>query len=233
MIDKLATPGRSTAKPSGSQPRHPVADGELVRLEREAWRGVIDAAGRQYAAATLDNFQFHGTDEHQGRQRAALTAIRGFCDGFPDAVTEGRGVVLYGPCGTGKDHLMIGMLREAIRLGCHSVKWVDAAEMFGDFKDALGAQQNVGELLRELVRPQLLAISDLVPGSEALTPFEADILFRLLNARGRRLKATWVNANVTDSQEMAAKIPAKCLSRIDFKSLPIPMHWPDYRPIAK
>lgn len=207
----------------------PLAPAASAGDARQAWAAVSRECGRQYATATLENFVLHGTEAEQATQRSCLLAIREVCDSFPQTIQNGRNVVLLGPCGTGKDHLMIGMVREAIKAGCCDIGWVDAAEMFGTLKDALAAGQLVGEYLREWIRPQLLVISDLIPGGDALTPFETDVLFRLLNARGRRLKATWVNANVMDRKEAGEKMSAKCLSRLGFHAFVARTTWSDYR----
>jgi DNA replication protein DnaC len=199
---------------------------------RQAWDAVKREAGRQYAGATFDSFRCYGTDAEQQDQRAFVDDLKLHCSTFPQSIDNGGNVVLLGPCGTGKDHLMIGMVREAIRSGCHDVGWVDAAEMFGTLKDALAAGQIVGDYLREWIKPQLLVISDLIPGGDALTPFETDILFRLLNARGRRLKATWVNANVQSREEASQKMSAKCLSRLGFRAFVARTTWSDFRKVG-
>lgn len=189
--------------------------------------------GRQYATATLDSFRLHGSEDDQKRQADVLASIRRFCEGIGSSVGSGQCVLMLGPCGTGKDHLMIGMIREAIAAGVRDILWVDAAELFSQFKDAIAAQQNVGELRQSLVSPELLVISDMIPGSDPLTGFEADILFQCLNARGRRLKPTWVNANVANAAEMATKIPEKCVSRLDLNRFVVRTQWADFRRTAK
>lgn len=200
--------------------------------KRSCWRSVLREAGRQFATATLESFRLHGTATEQAAQEFVLKRIREYCGNIGQTVASGGNVVLVGPCGTGKDHLVIAMLRKVIEAGCIDLLWVDAAEMFGQFKDAISIGRDITELITRLVAPQSLVISDLVPGSEALTQFEADILFRVLNSRWRHDRATWANANVTSREELETKIPKKCVSRLFDGAFTLRTQWSDYRKIG-
>lgn len=210
-----------------------LSTGERVMRERMAWRDVIAQIGKAYAGATIDNFQFHGSPEFQRRQKLVLDQVRQFCARMNQNVANGCNVLFSGACGTGKDHLMVGMIREAIKAGCYELSWVSACEMFGDLRDAIGAKSvTQGEAIGDLYRPKLLIISDLLPINLPLTPYEAEMLFRLIDARHRRLKATWVTCNVATREEAVEKIGAKILSRLDDDALKLNFQWDDYRRIG-
>ncbi len=194
-------------------------------------------AGRRYIQATLESFELHGTDAEQRLQSDVMQSIQRFCDTMPSCVNDGRNAFFIGTVGAGKDHLMIGMLRKLVASGFCSqftedptaaVKWASATEMFGELMDAIGSN-SVGEVIARYVRPQLLVISDVLPSNEALKEFPIDCLFRIVDARQRRMKATWVNANVADDADAVAKISAKIVSRLRQDALCLRMTWADYR----
>lgn len=196
---------------------------------RRVWKDIMSQAGSRYANATLDSFRLHGTAEEQQRQESTLSHIRQFCESMPGCVQMGRNVVFLGTVGTGKDHLMIGMLREAVEACCFDIKWADTSEMFGQFKDAVGDRGGIADLMESYTKPQLLVLSDLLPVNEALTPFESEILFRLVHSRQRRLKATWVNANVLNLDDLVKLVGEKIVSRLKQGSLTLRMQWSDFR----
>lgn len=210
-----------------------AGDRQIAGDERRAWNSVIAEIGSAYAGSTLDNFGLHGESQHRASQQRALERIRAYCDTMPTCIAMAHPVLFFGTCGTGKDHLMVGMIRRAIQAGCHSVRWADAVEMFGEFKDAITQTIPLGEVFSAYVAPQLLVISDSLPVNAPLREFEQEILFRIINSRRRRLRATWMNVNVSSREEAAAKIGEKILSRMEQDGLVLKMQWPDYRRTAK
>ncbi len=210
-----------------------MSDGETRRLERQTWSDLIRAIGSRYAGATVNSFERHGTDADRQRQDAALNQVNEFCADMRHNIERGRNVVFSGTCGTGKDHLQVGMLRHAIAAGCFSIGWVSAVEMFGNLKDALSGSITAGEVIGDLYRPTLLVISDVLPINEPLSKYEAEMLFRLVDTRSRRQRPTWVSVNVETREEAVEKIGAKILSRLEQDSLVLRMQWCDYRRKAR
>lgn len=194
---------------------------------------MANAAGPRYAGATIDSFELHGDNAQQERQRATIARIRDYVASIRRNIAQGRGVLLSGTCGAGKDHLMIGMIREAINAGCHDVLWLSAVDMFGDAKDALRTSVPMREHLEMWTRPELLVISDLLPMNQALTAFEGEILFRLIETRTRRCRSTWANFNIGNRQDAVDKIGEKILSRLEQNALVLNLQWSDYRRLAK
>ena len=194
---------------------------------------VRSEAGPRYATATIDSFELHGEPGQQVRQAAVIGQIREYVQHIGRNIDKGHGVLMSGTCGAGKDHLMIGMVREAIRAGCYDVMWLSAADMFGDAKDALRTSVSMREFLDAWGKPELLVVSDLVPMNQPLTPFEGELLFRLVETRARRLKATWVNFNIGSRQEAVDKIGEKILSRLEQDALVLNLQWSDYRRLPR
>ena len=85
------------------------AEREAVHLEHERRQAAeerqrfVDQFGSRYAGCRLDNFVVT-CDE----QQKAVDALREYGKTFGQHYRNGEGVVLFGPPGTGKDHLATG-----------------------------------------------------------------------------------------------------------------------------
>ncbi|HET7712159.1 MAG TPA: ATP-binding protein, partial [Thermoanaerobaculia bacterium] len=66
---------------------------------------------RRYAHCSLDSFK-----EKSPTLKTAKTRMQEFVDLWP-ATDQGRGLLLMGPCGTGKTHLAVAALLEIINSG--------------------------------------------------------------------------------------------------------------------
>ena len=190
---------------------------------------MLRCAGKLYAGATLQSFKLHGTYEEQRRQRVVLDRLKDYCDGIGRHIDNGHNVIFTGSCGTGKDHLMVGMVREAIKAGCYEIQYATAYEIYDSLREAIRGNTSQAEVLGDLYRPKLLIISDVLPMNNALTDYEGEMLFRLLDTRHRRLKATWVNINVKSRAEAVAKIGEKILDRLEADGFTLTFEWADYR----
>jgi DNA replication protein DnaC len=197
---------------------------ELARRRVQAVQSLATRLGRRYAPtrATLDGFR---VDYQQ--QREALRAIRGI-------VTDGtfdRNVVLYGSVGTGKDHLLAALLYAAAGAD-RSVAWANGQEVYSRFRDAMDTKTSESSLMADFARPEVLGISDPIPpviDPNKPAAWRTELLFRVLDARYREMKATWVTCNAEDPQDAAAKLSEPVFDRLKDGALLIPCFWPSFR----
>ena len=166
-------------------------------------------------------------------QTKALEAVQGFCDKMPDYQREGRGLVLFGPAGTGKDHLMVASLRVAVFKHRLEPKWVNGMELFGEFRDAIDNGTSESDLIARYSRADILAISDPLPPFGALTEFQAAMLFRIIDARYARMLPTWATVNIKDGREGAERFGSQILDRIRHGAVQVACNWPSYREPTK
>jgi DNA replication protein DnaC len=128
-----------------AKPRQPQDDADVQREAARAaeakWRPLGDKLGRRYANARFVTF-----DATTEKQQKILAKAKAYAENMKDEVADGRNVVLFGPPGTGKDHLMVAMLRVAVQLSGLSVMWVNGLDLYGEIRDA-------GGLLLEARRP--------------------------------------------------------------------------------
>ena len=195
-------------------------------------RDVIDRIGKRYhpSVVGLDKFRVY----HE-RQRAVLDRLRAFAADMERAVAEGRGLVLYGTVGTGKDHLLASMLYAAIKAG-HRCAWINGQDIFAKFRDAMDSGTSERELVAEFKAPTVLGISDPIP--PVLDPnkpaaWRTELLYRVLDARYRECKATWVSLNAMSPDDADGKLSAPVFDRLRDNAELVACFWPSYREQAK
>lgn len=189
------------------------------------WHRYITARGERYAKATLKNFEC----PHQS-QVDAIDKLAAYVEAMPDYFDRGIGLTLYGPCGTGKDHLSTAICKEAIIRHKRQVVWVDGAGLFQEFRDAMDDKRvTESGLMSRFVSCDLLAISDPLPAIGALTEFQSGVLFRVFDGRYSRSKPTIVTLNVADSSEAATRLGQPILDRLRHSSFVVHCNWPSYR----
>lgn len=201
---------------------------ELRYRQQNAWRSLVASRGERYADCRLANYQAT-TDA----QKTALERVRGFCESMPDYYRDGRGIVFYGPAGTGKDHLMTAALRYAVLKHGYEPLWVNGMDLYGSFRDAIGSDRDEFSMLAKYIDADILAISDPLPPFGTLTDFQASMLFRVVDGRYARLRPTWATMNVKDGKEGSERLGAQILDRLKHGALAIDCNWPSFRRVAQ
>lgn len=191
------------------------------------WARLVADRGQRYEKCTLANFAASTPN-----QKSAIDKLQAFAGSIKSAVSDGRGVILFGSKGTGKDHLMMGLARAAVE-NFVKVHWVNGADMRGDVRDSTKGDEMERDYVARLLRPQVLWMSDPLPVSGALTDAQQDRLFRVLDARYSRMKPTWVTVNVSNREELEQRLGAQNADRLRDGSLAVFCDWPSYREAAR
>jgi DNA replication protein DnaC len=206
---------------------------QAVMLERERraemgqrasrWENLLGARGSRYADAKLTSFTV--TDP---KQQPILEQLRDYQANILERIQEGDGLILFGPKGTGKDHLAMAMARTAIGAG-RTVVWKNGMDLFGDFRDAMDKGDSEKSMVKELVNPDVLYLSDPLPPIGPLTPYQATMVFRILDGRYNHRRTTWVTVNVTGSKELDDRMGAQNGDRIRDGAMALFCDWASYR----
>lgn len=207
------------------------ADREAREKERDAKQRLAHLAGRlgkRYtpALASLDSFKLYHV-----KQRDAIATLRGFVADIAGAVKEARGLVLFGTVGTGKDHLLAAMLYAAANAGygCH---WMNGQEIFSKFRDGMDTGERESSLMASFVTPQVLGISDPIPpvfDPSKPNAWRAELLYRVLDARYRDCKPTWVSLNAKSPEDADSKLSEPVFDRLQHNAEFVPCFWPSFR----
>ena len=184
-----------------------AARAERARTESERLRARLIASsgiGELYAGASLAGY----VPATQMQERA-LRACRQWRDAMP--ANRGEGLILSGPCGVGKTHLMAALLLEGVALGW-SVRYVTVAEMIRSIRATWADRaRSEDDVIRELVGVRLLAIDEL--GVQAGSESEHGLLHAVIDARLRACRPTLYGTNLT-AQELPGSIGERVLDRL-------------------
>lgn len=179
--------------------------------------------GARYADCTIENFS--ATCDEQREVVKQLTAFR---DAVADHVGRGDGLVVFGPRGSGKDHLVVAIAMEAIELEI-DVRWINGLEFYGTVRDSMDSDRTESSIIAELVTPRVLYISDPLPPVGKLTDFQAGMLFRVLDGRYNHRRPTWVTVNVASGHELDDRLGPQNGDRLRDQSLAVFCNWSSYR----
>jgi DNA replication protein DnaC len=193
---------------------------ERERFQRQA--DLIHAAGGRYRFCTLENFET--TRPEQGK---VIKALYDYLDAdFPGSV------ILYGPVGTGKDHLAFAVCFAAVKSG-RTVKWINGQNFFGTVRDAMDTDRSEASIIADFVRPNLLCLSDPLPPVGALTQHQATMLYRLVDARYSKGVPTICTVNVASDAEADERMGAATWDRLCHDAWKFNCNWPTYRKPAR
>lgn len=185
-----------------------------------------DRLGARYRDATFGNFHLSLAYDERTRQSKAIAEVEAYIESLGDR-GDGGGLMLMGPVGTGKDHLMAAAAIVATERG-HSVRWRDGITLFGEVREFAGPVPGAG-VCDALAKADILCLSDPVPPSGALEPRQLAWLFRLIDARYRELRPTWISANATSHSQAASMFGEQNWDRLRHGATVVSCNWPSYR----
>jgi DNA replication protein DnaC len=247
-----ATVSRESAEVNGS-PNEPVPIGKLLqqfacpppeaaeqlrlRQEREAEQARRDRemaiqlegqrlrrqAGERYVGCRLDTF--HTSNAYQKR---VVQELREYGSSIAERCRKAEGLVLFGPVGTGKDHLAYSVAAAAVLAGL-TVGWLNGQDWFGQIRDAIDDDTSEATLIGRIAKPHLVVISDPLPPVGQLTQHQAAMLYRAVESRYSRGKATIVTVNVADDGEADNRLGAPTWDRLCHGAWKVFCNWASYR----
>lgn len=204
---------------------------EEQELRKQKIESILGKSGikKRYLSRTIDSFFV--TAENKKSFEVATDYIKNFREYF----TQGKGLYLEGPCGTGKTHLAIAIALAIINTGV-PVICKTSIDILGDIKRCYERNSEVTEeeVLEAYKTVDLLIIDDL--GKEQVTEWSVPVLYSILNERYEALLPTIITTNY-NTTALAEKLSAKgdaetataIISRFVESSKRVTMSWADYR----
>lgn len=129
---------------------------------------------------------------HNELQRRALQRCVDYAESFPDVP---RGLLLLGPCGVGKTHLCVAILKTLIQEKMVTGKFVDEAELLRRLQYSYGpdSPETEREVLSPLLKVELLVWDDL--GTGRSTEWVGETIRTVINHRYTYNKQTILSTN--------------------------------------
>lgn len=145
-------------------------DHELILRKQRAAKARLKMSGLP-ATKTIDEFD---SDQLEGITRKKLNELRTLC-----FIERKENIVLMGPSGLGKSHILYALCYEACMQG-HTAYHLTCQDLMEKLVRA--KQQNrLSRKIRALCKPRLLAIDEI--GYQNLTEEEAPLFFQLVAER--------------------------------------------------
>lgn len=220
-------------QPADTRTREEQLRDEVNRRRWSKWEAFIAERGKRYEECGLVNFVT--ADESpvaQEKKTAAVKLLREFHKEAGARIERGAGILLFGPKGSGKDHLMCSMVRSAIGAE-KSVEWRNGMDLYGDMRDLISSDESEGKFIHKLTYPDVLYISDPLPPIGKLTEYQTSMLFRILDARYSAMKSTWVTVNVNSGLELDERLGPQNGDRLRDGAVCIHCDWQSYRKRAQ
>jgi len=182
------------------------------------------AVGERLAEATLENYVCR-----EPGQARVVEALQEYASNIVAEVAAGAGIVLFGPSGSGKDHLLTALGRVAIGKYGLKLRWSNGMDLLGELRDRIAENEAEEQWVKRMARPDVLYISDPIPPRGELTTYQSSMLGRVLDRRHRDRRPTWVSMNVSHSTEADAIMGAPLVDRLKAGAIAAFCNWPSYR----
>ena len=159
-------------------------------------RSQLQSDGRLRKASIPSRYQDQSFDTFADRspsQKKALLHSVDFADAFPDVE---RGMLFHGPCGVGKTHLSVAILRVILAEKDIAARFVDEAELLRRLQYTYGrdSEETEQEVLQPLRRAQLLVWDDL--GTGRPTDWVRETIHMMINYRYTNRLVTVFSTNL-------------------------------------
>lgn len=156
--------------------------------DREEQRKRINELRRMcFADKSMQEWTFANDDMSNEKLTKAL---QNYVDNFPELKKQGKGLLLYGQCGTGKTYSACEVANALIDKG-YSVLVTNFAKVLNDLQATFEKQDYIDYLNQN----DLLIIDDL--GIERDTPFAREQVYNVIDARYRAGLPMIITTNLT------------------------------------
>lgn len=199
------------------------ADTEGVFSRLEQSYTFSKAFGRLYHNATFTHFEANSDD-----QKRVVAQIKEISEFLHEPKTLQRNLIFFGPCGTGKDHMMYCLLMKAIFVHGYRVQWFDGSALFGKLRHAAVAG-SIEQKIEQLQSVDILAISDPLFISDELTPFLIEQWGRIVDYRYRHCLPIWLTVNAKDRSVFKKHFSNRTAGRLLQNARSVLFNETDYR----
>jgi DNA replication protein DnaC len=192
---------------------------------RNAVRVILGDLGQRYhpGNVSLENYLCYDRG-----QAAVLAQVKTLAERLPESIRAGQNVILYGPVGTGKDHLLACLLYKAASLG-FACRWKNGRRLFAISRDNMDAGLSEESFVSDLSRPAVLGISDPLLAVGDLSAWNTELLYRIVDSRYGNLRPIWMTMNAASEADADERLSAPVFDRLRHDAYIFHCFWPSYR----
>jgi DNA replication protein DnaC len=187
----------------------------------------VSDRGKRYELCQLSEFLI-GNDEYSASRKQAVDKVKDFCEQLETGNVK-RNLIFAGPSGSGKDHLMFYALRYAVMKCGVKANWTDGLAFFSRLRDAISTNTSEYDVMKEMYRPEILAISDPVPPIGQLSDHQRNMLYRLIDERYSHCKPIWITVNAANPRELDERMGVQLVDRLLHDAVAVNCYWPSHR----
>jgi DNA replication protein DnaC len=199
----------------GETPAHAAMRCDCSRSDRTARLLERARIPRRYEPCDFSNFD---TDLYEGEAEGAAwdrsleqakLVVEGFARDFP--VGTDSGLLLMGPCGTGKTHLAVAALKLLVLRG-HDGLFYDYRELLKEIQASYNPENPTTELgvLEPVLAAELLLLDDL--GASKPSAWALETVGHVLNTRYNEKRITILTTNYLDAAPAPGEGPRSTAS---------------------
>lgn len=185
---------------------------------------AVAGIGRRFERCELDNYEPVTPDAAANREACLC-----YANSWPEYLAAGTSMAMIGRCGTGKNHLAVGLAKKIIRDHQASVLFTDVMQISRAVKSTwrANAERTETDVLADFTSPDLLIIDEL--GAQLGNLSELAILQELVNARYESMLPTIVISNLT-LEQLRQGVGDRIVDRVtDGGNNRLVFDWPSYR----
>ena len=149
---------------------------EMARKERERLEEIDRKRRICFGQAAMRSWSFENDDKSNAKLSEAMLR---YSVNFPHFLKEGKGLLLFGPVGTGKSFFAACIANRVIDMG-YAAKMTNFATLTNDLQ---GMNEGRNQYIEDLNRYALLIIDDL--GAERKSEYMQEMVFNIIDSRCR------------------------------------------------
>lgn len=202
---------------------------DAARIAKNYMCDTLRGNGPQLLDATLESYRVEPKCQSQAK---ALDVARRYSKNYETVSENGKGLILFGSVGTGKDHLMMGIAK---KLYYHhkSVMWTNGTRLKARMRGCIGRDgESESEVIRDFCKPDFLWISDPVIASNPMTTFQTEFFHGIVDARYMEKKPILLTINVEDGVELESALGAAAVDRLKSSGFAHYCDWKTQRKLA-
>lgn len=188
---------------------------------------------KRYKHCSLENFEIPQYDEdYENKLHGAKAAANKFVEDFP---LVDLGIIFLGPCGVGKTHLAVTIIKELIEKKSAICLFYDYRDLLREIQDSFSHVSQTSQIavLQPVLDAEVLVVDEL--GSRRSTDWIQDTMSHILNSRFNDKKISIITTNFlenpTEKSEISLeeRIGRRLLSKLHEMCIFIEMIGKDYR----